>query len=187
MSSSANTAARAAKPSAKSAKPAAKPGGKRAPKPAGKRAGKRAAKPRGGEDLQESQLRRYDFTIPKVVSTTNHTYTAEFIRGFLEEYCSRWVFQEELGDPTELHPEGYEHFQGRVSLIKKRRRSDAINIWNEALPSPGLHLSATSNTIYLAKDFLYCMKGDTRVDGPWTDQDDKFEPKFMNGCVEPRV
>ena len=114
-------------PAARASKPAAKPAAKRAAKPA-------AANPHG------PQLVRYDYTIPKVVSTTNFEYTAEIIRTHLEQYCSKWVFQEEKGDPTDLNPDGYEHFQGRVTLVKKRRVADAINRWNAALPSPGVHL-----------------------------------------------
>ena len=105
--------------------------------------------------------------------------------------CSKWVFQEELGKGTTLNPQGYEHFQGRVSLMKKKRAKDAITAWNEALPQTGggtgLHLTPTTNEMYLKKDFNYAMKDETRVDGPWTDEDAKIEPKFMNMYVWSRV
>ena len=109
---------------------------KRMPARASASASARAARPA----QPGPQLVRYDFTFPKVVSTTGFEFSDSIIREHLEQYCSKWVFQEEKGDPTDLNPDGYEHFQGRVSLVKKRRVADAINRWNTALPSPGAHL-----------------------------------------------
>ena len=56
----------------------------------------------------------YDFTLPK-----NDDYPDwQSVKSKVNDgWWNKWVFQLERGDT------GYEHWQGRVSLIKKRRNS----------------------------------------------------------------
>ena len=91
----------------------------------------------------------------------------------LKECCrkmgKKWCFQLEKSDS------GYEHYQGSISLIKKRRVDEIKSIWkaqHEAGELPcGLpnyfEPKATNNT----GEAFYSMKLDTRIDGPWTDRD----------------
>lgn len=74
----------------------------------------------------------------------------------LKEVCKKWCFQLEKGEKT-----GYGHYQGRVSLKEKSRKGPEI--------FRGIHWTPTSNE---NKDNnFYVMKSDTRVDGPWKDDD----------------
>lgn len=73
----------------------------------------------------------------------------------LGRHCKKWVFQKEVGEEA-----GLPHYQGQVSL-KKKIRFDALkkNNW-----MPGCHWSVTHSV----EDWSYAQKEDTRVEGPWT-------------------
>jgi len=106
----------------------------------------------------------YDFTLSGKVTEDEALIKAE-----LQEWCKKWAFQLELSD------EGYPHWQGRVSLIKKRRKNELV----KALKDGGsvllckAHWSVTSKKVALEGDLMYVMKADTRVEGPWSDTDKK--------------
>ena len=100
----------------------------------------------------------WDFTISK-----DHIDT-KLLKDSLRSKCKKWAFQLECGES------GYEHYQGRVSLIKKKSLKALISFfscsdsrWTKA------HWSPTSNNS--KGDVFYVTKEDTRIDGPWTDQD----------------
>jgi len=76
--------------------------------------------------------------------------------------AKRFVFQKEEGDS------GYIHYQGRMSLVKKRRKHEVLKLFEE----PPNYLEPTSNPEYQKGDAFYQQKVDTRVDGPWTDKDE---------------
>lgn len=81
----------------------------------------------------------------------------------------KWVFQLEKSDT------GYEHFQGNISLIKKRRSNEAKALWKSlhdtgAVPSPLPNYFEPKVTGNVGDQF-YVTKADTRVDGPWKDTD----------------
>lgn len=77
----------------------------------------------------------------------------------LKPICKKWCFQLEKGEKT-----GYGHFQGRVSLKEKSRKGPEI--------FRGIHWTPTSNE---NKDNnFYVMKEDTRVAGPWKDDDEEI-------------
>lgn len=86
----------------------------------------------------------------------------EFIRK-LKLVAKKWVFQLEEGDS------GYRHFQGRISLFKKRRKGELLKVLAAAELSQ-LHVSETSNNA-LSDATFYFLKFDTKIDGPWSDQD----------------
>jgi len=98
----------------------------------------------------------YDFTHP-----AEGLDPSSFI-DYLQPIFKSWVFQLEEGDS------GYLHFQGRGSLFKKRRFSELKKILATANLAK-LHVSPTV-TANLGSAF-YCMKLDTRIDGPWSDKD----------------
>lgn len=84
------------------------------------------------------------------------------IKGIAKHY----VIQLEEGDS------GYKHYQGRISLIKKRRKQEKHLLLKLFKDYPPNYLEPTSNPEHLKGDAFYMMKEDTRVDGPWTDKDE---------------
>lgn len=104
----------------------------------------------------------WDFTL-----AAGDDWTEARVREFLTpDRVKRWCFQFERGEET-----GYLHFQGRVSLVTKRRSPPTWLV--------GAHWSATSVS---AKDEeFYVTKEDTRVAGPWTDRDPP--PPFLDDDV----
>lgn len=84
------------------------------------------------------------------------------IRNYLEGIAKRYVFQKEKGDT------GYIHYQGRLSLIKKRRKHEAIKLFGSA-PN---YFEPTTNPEFYKGDAFYQVKKDTRIDGPFTDKDE---------------
>ena len=85
------------------------------------------------------------------------------IRNLLDGVAKRYVFQKEQGDG------GLIHYQGRLSLIKKRRKFEALKLFKEPKPN---YFEPTTNPEYFKGDAFYQMKLDTRIDGPWTDKDE---------------
>jgi len=102
-----------------------------------------------------TQCFSFDFTLD--ASKANH----QDIIALYPEYIKKYTFQLEEGD------EGYQHFQGRFSLVKKRRLGEAIKLIQPFLPT--IHLTPTTNN-GLDQNF-YVMKADTRIEGPWKDTD----------------
>lgn len=85
----------------------------------------------------------------------------------LTHVAKSYAFQLERGDS------GYLHYQGRISLTKKRRASEK-HILLALLQSMNFnpnYLEPTVKDVALAGEMFYVMKQDTRVDGPWTDKD----------------
>lgn len=92
------------------------------------------------------------------------------LNNFFEEYCKKWVFQLESGDQSQ-----YLHFQCRMSLKEKKRKSNLLKILrtNKIIDA---WIKPTSNTVYNddEKFNFYCTKEDTRVEGPWSDKTKKL-------------
>lgn len=86
----------------------------------------------------------------------------KFVLDSLKGIAKRFVFQREKGDT------GYEHFQGRLSLQKKRRKNELLKLFGDDAPN---YLEPTCNTEYTKGDAFYQTKVDTRVEGPWTEDD----------------
>lgn len=105
---------------------------------------------------QDSQVAGFDFRWSAL------DYTEEDIKGFLKGIAKKFAFQLEKGDS------GYLHYQGRLSLIKRRRRIEALRLF----VTPPNYFQPTTNPSFYAGDNFYCMKKDTRVKGPWTDKDE---------------
>lgn len=69
---------------------------------------------------------------------------------------------------------GKQHYQCRISLKVKKRINELVTILdNEKLQK--FHISPTSKDC--SREFFYVMKDDSRVDGPWTEDDITRIPK----------
>ena len=90
----------------------------------------------------------------------------------LNTLAKKWVFQKEQGEET-----GYIHWQVRLSLHKK---TSCGALLRDIVPQLPGHWSVTSNTTHDAGNvFNYCMKVQTRIDGPWDDRTEVREPATM--------
>lgn len=105
----------------------------------------------------------FDITIPK----DNYEDQYELMEK-LDKYCSKFVFQLEQGEKTD-----YLHWQVRMHLMKKITLAGALA---DLAPHIGGHWSITSNTVHRKNKFNYVMKEQSRVDGPWTDEDYEEPP-----------
>ena len=82
----------------------------------------------------------------------------------LRGYCKNWVFQLEKGEST-----GFLHWQCRVSLIKKKRLTAIMKLVKEGKLFG--HWTPTTNEVHNGNNFNYVMKEDTKIAGPWKDDD----------------
>ena len=93
----------------------------------------------------------------------------------LNEWCKKWVFQEEKGDG------GYEHYQVRLHLIQKKTEAGLLSDYKMGqgpIFDIGGHWSITSTGVHVNNKFNYVMKKESRVAGPWKDSD-YVEPAVM--------
>jgi len=101
----------------------------------------------------------YEFRLTKGSIDTNEMISE------LKKIAKKFVFQLEKGEKT-----GYVHYQGRVSLIKKTTKSAALDLFEKlSIPAPE-YLKPTITEEH-QKAAFYCMKEQTRIEGPWTDKD----------------
>lgn len=105
----------------------------------------------------------WDFTL-KHTDEIEHTH----IITDLTSFCKKYSFRLEMSDS------GYKHWQGRVSLIKKKRLDALIKLTATLSSLAGIHWSVTSTAG--STSFQYVTKSDTRLDGPWSDTDEPIEP-----------
>lgn len=112
-----------------------------------------------------TQCYTYDFTIHEGHNPCglDRDWVIEKLKG----WCKKWVFQLEKGSKT-----GRLHFQGRVSLIDKKRLKELI----AQIPLKA-DWSLTCKKVHDGCNFNYVMKEDTRVEGPWKDEDFPDLPK----------
>lgn len=126
---------------------------------------------------QDAQCYVFDFTEPA------DGLSVDDLHRRLRAPCKKYCFQLERGsESTEAHPEGYLHYQGRVSFYKKYRPNEAITKWHEL----GFvsNISVTSGDVARKGDNFYVMKDDgTFVDGPWKDTD-YVEPPPMTRQIK---
>jgi hypothetical protein len=104
----------------------------------------------------------YEFTLPK------RELAVGDVHALLRSHCKAYTFQLERGDTT-----GYEHYQGRLSLFKKTTLACAA----QHFPDTGIHISPTVTENTKGQAF-YCIKAQTRIDGPWTEKDHEVLPKL---------
>lgn len=99
----------------------------------------------------------------------------------LKRVAKHYVFQEERGDG------GYVHYQGRFSLIKKRRKPELLKDWADLeleMPVPN-YLQPTTTGEQKRTSFSYVTKEVTRVRGPWSDKTEKeYIPIQFRGMTD---
>lgn len=94
---------------------------------------------------------------------------SDYVQQVFRKLCKKWTFQLERGEQrTERNPDGYLHHQCRVSFHKKAVRNSVVAMLLEELDN--FKVTPSSNNSQKGEAF-YCMKEQTRVDGPWTDRD----------------
>lgn len=124
-----------------------------------------------------NQVRGYDITIKKLPNVGHKD-----IINALKEWATHWEFQLERGEAKEgkgeAKEDGYLHWQVRLSLIKKRRKNEIIARLKDTVLKG--HTSVTSTNAFTG-GFEYCLKADTRVEGPWTDQEHSDKPRVLVG------
>lgn len=104
--------------------------------------------------------------------------TEDTLGTFLKTIAKSFVFQLEVGDG------GYRHWQGRLSLIKRRRKCELMKLFG-SFPLPN-YLEPTITKEHL-KEAFYQMKADTRERGPWTEaefRDPVFVPYQYAGLMD---
>ena len=99
----------------------------------------------------------WDFTL-KFNEETN----LNILKDSLRKKCKKWAFQLECSE------NGYKHYQGRISLIKRKALKPLLKLFGTP-EWAGIHFSPTSSDC--KGDIFYCTKDDTRIDGPWLDTD----------------
>jgi len=115
--------------------------------------------------MAQKQCSVYEIRFSKVEGVNWQTIGKQ-----LAKLAKKFTFQEEVGDS------GYEHFGGRISLIKQRRQCELLKLFKD-IPAPQ-YLTPTLN-IEHQKISFYHMKEDTRVAGPWTEIDFRENEIFM--------
>jgi len=101
----------------------------------------------------------------------------EQVDSFLQEHCKHWVFQQERSDS------GFLHYQMRFSLQVRRRTKELGKLLSNL--DMGCHVAPTVTDNMLPSKAFYCLKPDTRVDGPWASEDPKpiVLPRQLQGCT----
>lgn len=102
----------------------------------------------------------YDFTLFDDLQISE-------IRETLKKICKKYCFQKEKGENSNKI-----HYQGRLNLMVKKRENELIKILQENWKK--FHVSITSNKN--KNNNFYVMKSETRVDGPFTDENDIYIP-----------
>lgn len=116
---------------------------------------------------QQSLMYVYDFTAP-----FERNRDEQIIQKWLNSTCKRWCFQLEKGE------QGYEHYQGRCSFIKKIRLTALV----KQKDIKGCHWSVTASCN--KTNMFYVMKEETRIKGPWKSADKaRFIPRHI-ACIK---
>ena len=116
-----------------------------------------------------AQIYCWDFTAPKGELTSSEVLTA------IKNIAKKGNFQLEKGEIN-----GYEHWQGRISTIKKYRGNEIIKL----NVIPGIHWSPT--TTINKNNYDYVTKDYTRLDGPWDLADAGYIPRQIREIKELR-
>ena len=122
----------------------------------------------------------YEFRI--TATNLSHTELISYFKGIVKKYA----FQKEKGEEN-----GYLHYQGRLSFIKKVRKSNALRIFPDELKQimlkDGYWLCPTITKEYLKGEGFYHLKEQTRVAGPYKDTDVvRYIPRQIRECPKLR-
>lgn len=134
-----------------------------------------------GKERDDIEYKSNGYNTPVFVwefRANEDVYEDEFqLINFLKEISKKFVFQLEKSDS------GYIHWQGRISLIKKRRHQELMKLMKGIeMPVPN-YLRPTLTKEHQNVAF-YCMKVDTRVRGPFQDSEEEevFIPDYLVGA-----
>jgi hypothetical protein len=95
------------------------------------------------------------------------------VRKWFDGIAKKYAFQIEKGDS------GYIHVQGRISLIKKRRKPEVIKLFKTQKSFAPMYCEPTISEEH-KKVAFYVLKEDTRIEGPFKDTDEiKVETKQL--------
>lgn len=111
----------------------------------------------------DSQLFVFEFTLAA------DDWTPMSVKSGLKGWAKKFIFQLEEGDS------GYRHFQGRISLFKKRRLHEIRPLLQEIFPKISLRPTVKEETKLFYEG--YSQKCDTRLEGPFRDDDP--EPAYI--------
>lgn len=118
----------------------------------------------------------YDFRV------SSDGLTPEALLAGLSQLAKHYIFQEEKGAET-----GYLHYQGRLSLIKKARKFDALKLFDDLkLPKPNFFEPTVGPPLKHFDYNNYGSKIATRIRGPWSDKDapSAYIPRQYRGKLE---
>lgn len=112
------------------------------------------------------------------------------IQDFLSDMAGKWVFQLEKGAET-----GYLHYQVRYCLKLKQTKNGNMTqqrtrvnqeVFRWAAAGIQAHLSPTSKNAAMdaSKRFSYVMKEETRVEGPWSDENNYIKVPKQWECAQ---
>lgn len=87
----------------------------------------------------------------------------DIVSGMCDQYAKHWIYQVERCATTgNLHVQGYWNLK-----TKDRPKALAAKVSEQGMEGVTISASSTAGKEALR---LYCMKDDTRVDGPWSDR-----------------
>lgn len=100
----------------------------------------------------------------------------------LPKLAKKFCFQLEEGSTT-----GYRHWQGRVSLHKKRRKAEIMKVWLTVFNKFPNFFEPTVKKEFQKGDMFYQQKIETRLEGPWTDmmKPSYVRKRFRNATLSP--
>lgn len=106
-------------------------------------------------------IKTYDMTIKSHSEEKEEEIEKEreILDKFFTKMCDKWCYQLEKGEG------GYLHYQCRMSLKERKRKTQVINILEEY--DIGAHVRPTSSGC--TRNMFYVLKEDTRIAGPWAD------------------
>lgn len=131
---------------------------------------------------QQNPCVTYDITVPEASIACDKTLAGEpnsdeykasqiilwsekakILIGKLKTFCKAYAFQLECGSSGT----NYYHFQGRIKLMVKARINNVIKFCHDNDIKGHISLTSTENS----KNNFYVTKDDTRICGPWKDND----------------
>lgn len=99
-------------------------------------------------------------------------YTEETIISWMKQNTKKYSFQLEKAD------DGYIHWQGRFSLIKKRDKNKLLDLFEAFQLQKPNYLKPTVEENH-KEEFFYATKADTRIKGPFRDTDKQKEEVYI--------
>lgn len=119
--------------------------------------------------MSKNALCMWDFVYDLSGEILSYTSVLKNLKGFVKKLS----FQLEEGSS------GYRHFQGRLSLIKKRRKSEIIKLFKAQDRIMPRYFKPTSNPTFYTGNNFYVMKEETRIEGPWTEKEYQSEEIYI--------